>query len=92
MKEVRAAVSIRGRVQGVSFRYYTQRVAEDLGLRGWVRNRSNGDVEALFEGEESSVQQMVDWCRSGPDAARVEDVSVDWQSPSGEFRGFRVLR
>ncbi len=71
-------VLIRGRVQGVGFRYWTRRTATARGLRGWVRNRRDGTVEAVFAGPEPAVAEMIALCRSGPASARVE--SVDEQA------------
>lgn len=67
-------VVVRGRVQGVWYRGWTVAESKALGLRGWVRNRTDGTVEAAFFGEESSVRTMVGRCRTGPPAARVEAV------------------
>jgi acylphosphatase len=92
MKPVRASVRIRGRVQGVSFRYYTSRTAEEHGVTGWVRNRPDGSVEAVFEGRESAVRQVVEWCRQGPPSARVDEIDIDWEAAPGEFEGFEVRR
>ena len=92
MKPVRAAVRIRGRVQGVSFRYFTHRTAEAHHVTGWVRNLPDGDVEALFEGRESDVRAVIDWCRRGPDGARVDEISINWEDSRGEFEDFSVRR
>ena len=67
---------IHGRVQGVWYRGWTVRKASDLGLRGWVRNRSDGSVEALFAGPSASVDAMIEACHAGPPAARVEKVTT----------------
>jgi acylphosphatase len=67
-------VIIRGRVQGVGFRYWTRRTATPRGLEGWVRNRRDGSVEAVFAGDENAVADMIELCRRGPNAARVEHV------------------
>jgi acylphosphatase len=67
-------VTIRGRVQGVGFRYWTRRSATARGLDGWVRNRRDGSVEALFAGPEQAVADMIELCRRGPDGARVDNV------------------
>jgi acylphosphatase len=85
----RALVQIRGRVQGVGFRYAVLSRARSLDLAGWVRNKYDGSVEAAFEGEDERVRSMVDWCRRGPSGADVRSVDVDWQEPTGEA-GFRV--
>lgn len=87
---IRAHVFISGRVQGVSFRWYTQRMAQRLGLTGWVRNLGDGRVEAIFEGREELVQQAVAWCHHGEPPARVNDVQVSYSEASGEFRSFRI--
>jgi acylphosphatase len=70
------AVRIQGHVQGVGFRAFVQHEAERLDVKGWVRNRVNGDVEALFAGDTSAVDALVAVCRRGPDHARVTDLSV----------------
>jgi acylphosphatase len=79
--EERAHVFVSGRVQGVSFRDATRSQAEQLGLSGWVRNTQDGQVEAVFEGDPDTVQQMVEWCKSGPSSADVEDLSVENEQP-----------
>ena len=92
MAKVRAAVVISGEVQGVSFRYFTQRMALQQRVNGWVRNLPSGEVEALFEGEETDVRTVLDWCRRGPDAARVDAVRVEMQIYIGEFANFEIRR
>jgi len=86
----RAHVFVSGRVQGVSFRWYTQRQAQELELTGWVRNLWDGRVEAIFEGDEKAVQNAVVWCHQGPPSARVDDIDIKYETPSGEFKGFRI--
>lgn len=83
-------VVVRGRVQGVFFRASTQREARRLGLTGWVKNRGDGAVELLAEGEEAQLRQLCMWAERGPSAARVEDVQVRWRSYAGEFPDFRI--
>ena len=87
----RVHVGISGRVQGVFFRATCARRASALGLAGWVRNASDGSVEAVFEGPAEDVDAIVAWCRTGPSRARVEDVRITEEPPTGE-RGFRVTR
>ena len=87
----RAHLLISGHVQGVFFRSSTEDKAEALALSGWVRNRRDGRVEAVFEGPETDVRQAVDWCRHGPPSADVSNVEIEWQAPQGE-RGFQVRR
>lgn len=86
----RAHVFVRGLVQGVNFRYYTRLEALDKGVTGWVRNLWDGRVEAVFEGEESAVQYMADWCWRGPSVARVDDVEVVWGEHTGFFDAFSI--
>ena len=89
---IRAHVFISGRVQGVSFRWFTQRKAQELGLTGWVRNLWDGRVEAVFEGEEAQVKEAVRWCHHGEPPARVEQAEIKYHQASGEFKQFRVTR
>lgn len=86
----RAHIFIHGRVQGVGFRHFTKRNAQSLGLTGWVRNLSDGRVEAVFEGEEEDIKKMIKACRKGPPASQVSDVDVSWERTRGEFDHFRV--
>lgn len=87
---VRAHVIISGRVQGVFFRAETQQAALRLGVCGWVRNRADGTVEAVFEGDAQSVEKAIEWCHQGSPMARVTDVSVQRQDFSGEFDDFSI--
>ena len=87
--EERARVLVSGRVQGVSFRDATRSQAEQLGLSGWVRNTQDGQVEAVFEGVPETVQQMIEWCKSGPSSADVEDVTVENEQPEN-LSGFEI--
>lgn len=88
----RAHVFIKGVVQGVNFRAFTKLQAEQWELTGWVKNISNGGVEALFEGEKDYVQKMVDWCHHGPPAARVKAVEVQWEKATEEYKDFTIQR
>ncbi len=83
---------IRGRVQGVSYRAWTKEKADGLGLSGWVRNRSDGSVEALFSGPSGAVERMLDLCRKGPLLARVDDVAVTEGGEAPSSAGFTVER
>ncbi|MBV8983150.1 MAG: acylphosphatase [Acidimicrobiia bacterium] len=86
---VRRRVVAYGRVQGVFFRDSCQRVAASTGVSGSVRNRNDGAVEAVFEGDPDAVERMVAWMRQGPGRADVERVEVTDEDPQGES-GFRV--
>jgi acylphosphatase len=87
---VRAHVYISGYVTGVFFRYHTQRLARQLGVKGWIRNLRDGRVEAVFEGEREQVEEMLNFCHRGPPGARVEDVKVRWEEFKGEFKEFEI--
>jgi acylphosphatase len=81
-----------GRVQGVAFRYFTQREASSIGIRGWVRNLSDGRVEALFDGSEEQIASMLRWCQKGPPMSKVTSVetqdeeAVEELAPSFDIR------
>ena len=77
-------------MQGVFFRSETADRARSLGVTGWVRNLSDGRVEAVFEGEQERVESLLRWCGKGPPDAQVADVTVEWEEPRGE-RGFSPL-
>ena len=81
---------ISGRVQGVGFRYFTQDAAAREGVTGWVRNLTDGRVEAYLEGESDSVTRVERAIRQGPRGARVDHVEVDTEEPSGAYRGFDI--
>jgi len=68
-------VTVTGRVQGVSFRWYAVQEAAKLGVTGWVRNEPDGSVAGHFEGDADAVEAMIDWCREGPGPARVQRVA-----------------
>lgn len=88
MKTVRAHVLISGKVQGVFFRANTIKEARELELTGWVRNLEDGTVEAVIEGPENKVKELILWCNEGPRLAKVEKVEVKYEVPTGEFEGF----
>jgi acylphosphatase len=85
----RRRVVVQGRVQGVFFRDSTAREAEAAGVAGWVCNRDDGAVEAVFEGDAEAVERMVEFCRSGPNRADVEHLDVSQEEPEG-LSGFSV--
>jgi acylphosphatase len=86
----RVHVIISGKVQGVFFRAETQRAAEAVGISGWVRNRRDGTVEAVMEGEPDKIRKMLNWCRKGAPLSRVDKVAEDWESYVGEYEGFSI--
>jgi len=90
MDQLRARVIVRGLVQGVWFRASTKDEAERLGVNGWVRNLSDGSVEALFEGPKKKVEAIVGWCHRGPAGAKVSSVDIAWEPYTREFGHFEI--
>jgi acylphosphatase len=86
---IRRRAVVHGRVQGVFFRDTARRMAESRGVAGWVTNRPDGAVEAVFEGEPDEVESMLEFCREGPRGAQVERVDVDEEEPEG-LSGFAI--
>jgi acylphosphatase len=86
----RLEATVRGRVQGVGFRYFVLREADRLGLDGWVANRFDGAVELVAEGESGDLGLLVDGLRAGPPGAVVARVDVRWSTATGRFDGFEV--
>ncbi len=86
----RLTASITGRVQGVSFRYYTCLEARKLGLTGWVRNEYDGSVTAVAEGPTDQLQQLERFLHQGPTYAKVESVNSEYSASTGEFTSFET--
>ena len=86
----RAHIFIEGRVQGVGFRHFALINAEEIGVQGWIKNLPDGRVEAVIEGPEDHIDEMVARCEEGPGASRVDMVDVEWEDPTGEFSTFEV--
>jgi acylphosphatase len=75
----------------VSFRYHTYELAKKLGITGWVRNTSDGKVEAVFEGDRDKIEKILEFCKRGPSLARVEKVEVKEEKFKGEFKDFKIV-
>ena len=90
-KQVRARVVITGKVQGVCFRAETQHAARQRNVQGWVRNRPEGSVEALFEGNEPAVKAILEWCWQGSPFSRVQHVDVQWEPYVGDYDQFDIV-
>ncbi len=89
-KKVRAHAVESGRVQGVFFRVETKKAADHFTVFGWVKNRSDGKVEAVFEGNAESVDAVIKWCYQGPSLSRVDNVDVIWEDTPEGFDEFRI--
>jgi acylphosphatase len=83
------SISVMGRVQGVGFRYYTEKKALELGLTGYVQNQADGSVKIEAEGQEEQLLEFIHWCHKGPQWARVQKVSISELPPVG-YAGFRI--
>lgn len=91
--KVRAHVWVTGHVQGVGFRAHVEYSAREVGgVTGWVRNVGYDTVEAIAEGERGSVERFIEMMKQGPRMSRVDESKVEWENPTGEFRGFGVKR
>lgn len=86
-----AYIVVSGRVQGVFYRASMRSEAEALGLVGWVRNMPDGRVEAILQGYPNAVRALIEWARSGPPRAEVQDVVVTWKEPEQDGHEFRIL-
>jgi acylphosphatase len=86
----RLEIRIYGRVQGVAFRWYTQKKARSLGLNGWVRNRVDGSVSIVAEGARPALEVLADWAARGPDRAHVDRREITWADATGNFEDFLI--
>ena len=89
MKTIR--LTIEGKVQGVFYRATAKDIADELGIKGWVRNLPDRNVEITATATEEILQKFIDWCKQGPPKARVDDVIIEELS-TAEFNGFRIIR
>ncbi len=92
MMDKRMEAVVYGRVQGVSFRFFTEREANRLQLSGWVANQFDGTVRVVAEGPETQLDKFISFLHRGSPSAWVERVAIDWTEATGEFTGFKVRR
>ena len=88
MKRIHLIIS--GDVQGVFFRHNTNKVANKLGLKGFVRNLPNGNVEVITEGDEDKLKELIKFCRKGPEGVHVDNVDIKYEEPKNEFNTFSI--
>ena len=88
----RAHITVTGMVQGVGYRSYTRNYAKELGLKGFVKNLNNGNIEIVIEGYDKQMQTFVQLLRKGPWGAKVRDIDIDWRDPTNEFTDFEVKK
>ena len=82
---------ILGKVQGVFYRASCLEVAQKLGLTGWVKNLADGSVEVLAQGEKEKIEKLIEWCKKGPDGAKVDEVKTEWKSIKKNFSDFSII-
>ena len=90
-KKIRTHIFVFGRVQGIGYRDGVRRKARKLGIFGWVKNLEDGRVEAVFEGEEDKIREIVEWARKGPFLAKVKNIDIVSEDFSGEFNDFKII-
>jgi acylphosphatase len=83
-------IFISGRVQGVGFRHFTRKNAENLGVTGWVKNLSDGRVEAVFQGSEEQIEELIQRCKKGPVASYVQNIEIEKNSGEEDYKNFSV--
>ena len=91
MEKARAYIRVYGRVQGVGYRFFTERHARKLGLKGYVRNREDSTVEVVVEGEKNKIEELIEKLKKGPFLARVDRIDIRWERPQRNFEGFYIL-
>ena len=84
-------IIIKGRVQGVSYRYFTLKQAQSFNIFGWVKNEDNGDVRAYAEGDKKSLDQFINYLKKGPSFSRVDDVVLNWEAEDRSYNEFNIL-
>ncbi|HVF69118.1 MAG TPA: acylphosphatase [Xanthomonadales bacterium] len=87
-----AHIFVSGVVQGVGYRYFVRSNARKLGLTGWVRNTTNGKVEAVLRGSQEQIEQMLALCRQGPMLSEVKNIQLEWEEGNEEFESFEVRK
>ena len=92
MKKRKVHIIVSGRVQGVGFRYSTHNKAKELNINGWVKNTFDGKVEAMLEGDENNIREMLSWCSKGPSMAFVSNIEILEQPYIEEYKEFTIKR
>ena len=89
-EKARVKVTVKGFVQGVGYRFFAVRQANNLGVKGYVKNLLNGDVEAVAECERETIEKFIESLKRGPSFSKVVDVEIEWEDYKGEFKGFDI--
>jgi len=83
-------IILSGRVQGVFFRLFTKKKANELGIKGYVKNLENDKIEAVFQGKEDSIKKIINWCKKGPSSARIDSIKIHQIKSEKEYKEFKV--
>ncbi len=86
----RVKLKIHGKIQGVFFRYTAKQIADKLKVKGWIKNNFDGTIDAVIEGKDEAVDEMVKWCKAGPTNSIVEKVDIREEYYKGEFKEFKI--
>lgn len=84
-------IQVKGLVQGVFYRAHIKKIADDLGLTGWVKNNSDGTVTVCAGGEKEKLEQFIEYCKTGSNSSKVENINTVWEESSQKSEGFRIL-
>lgn len=87
----RVQITVHGLVHGVFFRYNTKKIAISLGLKGFVRNNEDGTVEIVAQGPSDKIKELIEFCKKGPEAAKVSKIDVKFENPKNDFNSFEVI-
>ena len=83
-------IVISGEVQGINFRFFTKKKADELGIKGYIKNLENGNVEAIFQGDEDSIKKIINWCKKGPSSAKVDSIEINQIKLEKEYKEFKI--
>jgi acylphosphatase len=92
MSQITKHIIVKGKVQGVFFRKNTKQIADELHIKGWVKNTNDGDVEIIAVADEDAIKKLIEWCREGPAKAEVKDVMVEDAEMNESFKNFYIYR
>jgi len=89
-EKIRVKLTVKGFVQGVGYRFFAVKQANNLGVKGYVKNLITGDVEAVAEGKKETIEKFIENLKRGPSFSKVENIEIDWENYEGEFKGFDI--
>jgi acylphosphatase len=92
MSQITKHIIVKGKVQGVFFRKNTKQIADELHIKGWVKNTDDGDVEIIAVADEDAIKKLIEWCRQGPPKAEIKDVMVEDAEMNESLKNFYIYR